>query len=245
MKIANLVSDDLVRKQVLNDYPDKRPLLVLKGETGLSEQEQKLIGRSAFLFRQGNVSYYEIPLTAFEDSLKKVKEYFLVNKLRFLQHGDYLSNDTAANVVVERFEDELKDYALFGKGARYSSKEDVVFYNDKIPKAKDSESYSVSAWLFSDSRIPAFPILKITQFKSDGSDAETYTFDGKSAVNTSGRWVRVNINFKLYSKTNRILVTGKGEDATYDEFMIRPEGVNVITGYVNDSCFLFNNYPVW
>ncbi|MDB5283478.1 MAG: hypothetical protein JWO06_2553 [Bacteroidota bacterium] len=243
LKIANLLSNDLLNKEILKEYPDRKALLLV-AQGGFSDQEQKLVDRANFLFSSGNIRYYELPLTAFNDSASSAKNYFSQNKQQLFAHQGYLSNDSVANVVIQDYETEPKDYAVFGHGAHYNYKDSSILFDDTLPGGFPKALYEFSIWMYADRRVPAFPAIVITQLDSLGKKEESYSTEGKYATNTFGKWVRCQIDFELRNRHNRICITGYGNYATYDDFLIRPKTVNVISEIKNDSMFSFNNFPI-
>lgn len=148
------------------------------------------------------------------------------------------------NTVVKRFENEPKDYAAFGQGATYSEKGPVYFYFDTIPNAIQNEIYEISVWVYSDNRRAAFPTLYFTQIDTDGNELEKKECNPKFELNTYGKWVRVAGEILLTNPKNKVYAVGLGDFGSYDEFMIRPINSEIITGYENDTVFMYDNFPV-
>ena len=245
LKMANLLGDDLTRKDVIKDYPNTKPLLLITEDNSFLPAEQKLIDKARFLFAINNEKYYELPLSAFSDTIDAAKNYFVSNKNIFTNHGDYYSNDTLNNTIVKSFDGSAQSYAIFGNGAFYSNTGLEYFYDNTLPNAKDSAPYEISMWFNSDNRVAAYPVIYIVQYDSTGKEVGKGERDGKFSTNAFNKWVRGQIDFTLYNKKNKITVLGTGKHTTYDEVMIRPKNVTVITQFKNDSTFMFNNYPVY
>jgi hypothetical protein len=243
-KIANLFSGPLIKKDILNDYKNNKPLLLITHGNDLTSEERALVAKAKFLFADADNRYFQLDLSAFADSIGKTKEYFHANKSKFVEHGDYMSDNTTANVMLKRFENEPKNYAVFGKGAHYSEIEETYFYFDTLPNAKDSTNYEVSFWVYTDSRRAAYPPMYMTQIDATGKEVGKYECNVKFSTNTYADWVWGHINFTLYAKANKILLLGSGDYASFDEIMIRPQNVNVVTQLENDSTFIFNNFPI-
>ena len=243
LKIANLLSSDLLRKEVLKEYLNQKPLLLL-AQGGFEPEEQKLINRAKFLFSIGDTKYYELPLSAFNDSTSKIKQYYATNRLTLFKHDQYLSTDSTNNVVIERFENEPKDYTVFGTGARYNPQGTIYFYFDTLPNAKNGTEYEFSIWFYSDKRTAAYPYITLSETDASGKEYGHYDCNGKFSTNTFGKWVRNQFTFTLLNHKDKICIAGNGNYATYDELMVRPKQVNVISAIVSDSSFNYNNFPI-
>ena len=242
--IANLLSSDYIRKDIIRKFPGQKPLLMLTSGNDFMPVERKLISKARLLFTDGDNRFYELPLSAFSDSIDVVKSEFAYNRTRLISHGDYSSFDSTNNVIVKRFEDQPKGYTVFGKGAEYVEHGVTYFYYDTLPAAQDSTPYEMSAWVYSDERRAAFPVIYMTQIDSSGKEVQKYETNPKFSTNTFGKWVRGEIDFTLYKKTNKILLMADDYYGTYDEVMMRPMATTVITGIENDSTFIYNNYPI-
>jgi hypothetical protein len=243
-KLANLISNDLVQKAVIKEYPTEKPLLLMAIGGYFNEQQQKIINRAKYLFTVDDIRYFELPLSAFKDKQDSIKKYFSLKRSAFHQHGDYQSMDSTENVVVRRFEDNKVKYAVFGEGAWHSEHDNAYLFFDTLPGAKDSSDYEFSIWLYADNRRPAFPVIYLREMDEAGKEVVQAETQGKLSTNTFGKWVRVDIPFPLYSRKNKVYVAGEGDFASYDELMIRPKNEMVISAFKNDSTFMFNSFPL-
>jgi hypothetical protein len=243
-KIANLMSSDITRKEVITEYPNSKPLLLMTVGNDFTPQEQKIIGLGKYLFAIEGIKYFELPLSAFADNQDSIKKYFALYASTFYNSGHYRSSDSIRNVVALSFDDSKKDYAVFGPGALYSEHNNVSLYFDTLPQAKDSTEYEFSIWLYADNRRPAFPTICLTQTDENGKEIVKVDLNGMRSTNTFGKWVRIDMPFFLYNRRNKVCVTGSGNYASYDELMIRPRTIPVITAFMNDSSFMYDNFPI-
>ena len=244
LKISNLITCELIHKSVIADYKSAKPLLLVAvGET-FSPSEKMLIDKAKLLFHCDSKGYYELPLSAFHDTIARAKEYILSKQALFSKHEGYESNDSTPNVVLKRFEDEPKPYAVFGKGALYNRKDNVILFGGILPNGKDSTRYEISTWLYADSRVASFPDIYYSQSGADGREIESDIVHGSHATANYNNWLRVDLVFTLYHAKNTIWITGHGAFATFDEFMIRPIDEDVIIDLDKNSFYSLNNYPL-
>lgn len=244
LKMANLLSSALIHKDVIELYNNKKPLLLLTASSHLKPSENDLAAKGRFLFRWNNDNFYELPLSAFADTIDRARNYLRAWRSSLFSHDGYYSNIKASDVVVKRFEDEPKDYAVFGKGAHFDNSGNPYLYIDTLPGAADSSKYEFSIWLYADKGTASFPDIFLTQNDTAERTLETLKATGSFATNNYQMWERVDIPFMLYGKTNKIYISGAGNYATYDELMIRPVNENVVIDLGVDSLYSLNNYPV-
>jgi hypothetical protein len=241
---ASLISGPLIKKEIINLFKNTRPLLLITHGDNLKPEEKNLLNKATFIFADKLNRYYELPLLAFKDSIAETKIYVAQRKSAFFRHKDYLSTDPTDNVVIERFEDEPQSYAVLGAGAHYSQSGENRFYSGILPNANDSALYEISYWVYTDNRRPGYPVLHITQFDSTGKEICHIESDAQYSAESYHNWVRAAVSFTLYNKRNKLLLIENDLYATFDEVMVRPKNVNVITQPDNDSSFIFNNYPI-
>lgn len=244
LKMVNLLSGPLVRKKVLADYNNNKPLLLVALNETLSPEEMTLISRSKLLFSLGQKKYYELPLSAFNDSVNDVEKYILTVKASLLHHNGYMSCDTAQNVILRQFENGWKDGEILCEGEHYA-KDRVWLYQDTLPASLDSTGYEVSIWMHADQRSAGFPSLCYSQLDSSGREIEQRCAGGKFSTNAYNSCVRTALDFTLYSKRNKVYISSTSDYPNCDEysdFMIRPKYENVIIDLAGDSVYSFNNY---
>lgn len=242
--IANLFGGHLIKKDVLQLFNNK-PLLGMLAVEPRDENERELIEKSKYLFTYDDVKYYEIPVNAFADRFSEVKHQITNNKENLYKKGNYFTYDSLSRSIYKSFDNTDVDYAIFGKGAIYSNKQDVWLYKDTLPNAIDNNQYEISAWIYADARNAAFPTLSVKQIDIAGNEVERFDCNPKVSTQTYGKWVRTSNRFTLNNKANRIYVKGMGTFATYDELMIRPVESIVITHFTATSRFSYNNFPIY
>ncbi len=241
--IARLMADEIMTKPIIDLYKNKKPLLVVKAYDNYTKREQDVLKAATHLFDINKQSYYSLPLSFFKSTADSIQKNITTNSTKYLHHGNYISNVSYKNVLVNSFDDQLSENTLFGNGAAHTNHGDLYLFFDTLPNATVG-NYELSAWVYADERRPSFPPLYASQSDSNGVEIERYECYGKFQYNTFGQWIRCSIPFKLYHPKNKFYAASNGEFVTYDNLMIRPETVEVVTYLDNDSIFMFNNYPV-
>jgi hypothetical protein len=243
VKMAKLYSSELIEKDVLKEYKNNKPLLMMVLNENLTPNDHKIIEQGKFLFEDLGKNYYELPLSALHNKRDSVKQYYAVNKQQFNDYGTYLGSDSADNVITKRFEDEPKPEAVFGKGCHYQEHGQTFLYFDTLPNAVSGAWYCISAWVYADQRTAAYPVIYATQLDGE-KEVSKHETNGKFSIDLYKNWARVYIVFQLTNKHNKLYVISDGNYAFVDEFMISPCNVNVITGKESDTKFIYNNYAI-
>lgn len=96
--IARLQADEYLAKDIVNKYRNKKPLLLMYKNGELNSQGQQLLSRSEFLFKQGEVSYYEIPVTAFTDKRTEARAFYVNNKSHLTNFGEIFFVDFSQTI---------------------------------------------------------------------------------------------------------------------------------------------------
>lgn len=244
-RLANLFSGPYVRKDILLDFNNAKPLLMyVRNNDKYTATEVELISRGKLLYENGDDKYYILPLDAFGDSIAITKQSLNARDSELVTYSNYQSLDSVDNVIIKTFDDQVEDNAFIGGGALYSAEEQVWLYGDTLPNAIDGAVYEVSLWMYADKRVAAFPVLYVNQVDVNGNEIEKYECEAKFSTNTYNNWVRADMAFTLHSRNNKIYISGSGEYATYDELMIRPIRTNVVTHKTSSDC-MYNNFPIY
>lgn len=243
LQLVNLFSSDYITKDIVRLLPSRKPFLLLK--TGdVNQQEQQLIDKATFLFTVFGSNFYSLPIDKFSDSVSILMKE-MPNRIKTMQnHGTYFSSDSIANVYLQRYENMPVDYAVLGKGAYYHESGDEYIYADTLPNAADTAWYELSMWMYTDTRVPAYPAVYLTVTDTSGQSTYTAEVNGKFSMENYKGWVRVNVPFYITGSKSKLYVSITGNYRTIDEFMIKPANTTVIVPVDTDSLYLYNNYPI-
>jgi hypothetical protein len=246
---AQLTSSVLLHKEVLKLYPTKSPILVAVAihET-TTPNEQALIKKgtyigSSYVFPD-TIRFYSLPLKAFDDTAGVIRSRFDGMMADMYKHRGYLSSDSADDVVTKTYDEISAPFVRFGRGALYVEAKDTTLYEGVLPAAKDSSLYEFSIWNYSDHRVPSYPWYQINIYGPDHAQIAQYEMLASASRDVFENWKRTNITFILPSKHCTVKITGRGNFASYDELMIRPANLEVLTHSRDTSLFMYNNYPI-
>ncbi len=246
MKMGQLMSDTLIAKEILKDYPNDKPLLLVAHGKKFLPDEERILKKAKLIYQKEEEALYELPLSAFNDNKEQIKLQFAAQKdslFRF-QTPNYWSTDSINNVVINHFEDGNYADALFGEKALQQEAGEMVLFEGKIPNAKAGQLYLISVWVKSDDKHAAFPDFSYKQFNVENAEVAQIYYDPKDRLDIYKDWVRADHLITVHHPDNRIKISLVGDNIIADEFMIRPLDSNVYTKLQEEEGFLFNGYVI-
>lgn len=232
LSTLNLFSNAYLRKDILRNITDKRPVLLMTGRADLTEAEKKIRRKASYLFTHDGDDFLLLPLTAFDDSIDAVKEKVKTEIALYTNHQNYLSNS-------------IENTLVFKRETKTSTEETITLFNDTLPSPKPTTSYEFSVWFYADSSLANFPIITLTQTDASGAQIQKCEYNTSHATDSYNGWVRASIPFSLTNSQNIISVSGWSRNAVYNNMLIRPIKTDVITNYKSDSNFTLNNYHMY
>lgn len=232
LSTLNLLSNAYLRKDILKNITDKRPVLLMTGKADLTEAEKALRSKASYLFTHDEDDFLILPIGAFDDSIDAVKEKVKTEMPLYTKYKTYFSNAIENKVV---FENEIKQ----------SKEENISLFNGSLPLSSPNTNYEFSVWFYADSSLANFPIITLTQTDASSAQIQKCEYNTSNATGSYNGWIRASIPFSLTNSQNIISVSGWSRNAVYKNMLIRPVETDVITNYKSASSFTFNNYPMY
>ncbi|MGB1241118.1 MAG: hypothetical protein ACPG49_01265, partial [Chitinophagales bacterium] len=246
MKMGQLMSNPLIEKEILKDYPNNKPLLLVAHGKNFLPDEQRILEKAKLIYQQGEEAFYELSLSAFNNKKEEVMLQFSAQKdslFRF-QTLDYWSTDSVDNVVINHFEDGNYADALFGKKALQQETGEMVLFEGKISNAKAGQTYIISVWVKSDNKHAAFPDFSYKQFNVENAEIAQIYYDPKDRLDIYKDWVRADHLITIHHPDNLIKVSLVGDNIIADELLIKPLNSDVYSQLKASKDFLFNGYII-
>jgi hypothetical protein len=245
---AQLLSNYLIKKEVLNLYPSSLPILVAVDHERLLYNEQRLVDQSTYIgtvsIFKDSIHLYSMPLSAFNDSTESVRGRLTELMASDIDHGSYLSPDTQGRAVYYSYDSLSSPFTRFGTGALHREGKDIVLFDDTLPNGMgNNEWYEFSIWCYGDKRVPAYPLVFIEVTDGTGNVTK-YELAGQRSTDIFEGWVRLGAGFPLPSSKSKVRILGYGAMATYDELNIRPTAYDVLTHVKEKDWFMYNNYYI-
>lgn len=237
-----MLSDPAIEKTRLKDMNEK-PILLLKTNEKLNEQEEWLYGKSNHLITYQEVSLAEFDINIFAKSYQEW-ESDAENKINMMGEGGTLRSDTLPNLIIHKDYNQMKTkHAVFnGEAALYKNKGNHILLSEDELNALPEGDYEISFWLFVDTRTDNMPNVIFYKLNKEGSLVERTKWNNREEHNVYGNWVRIDSEVSLTDAFNyRLEVSGKY--ISVDELLVQPKASNVFVE--NDEGFsLFNNFPI-
>lgn len=242
MKTAQLLADSLIEKQVLKDYPNKKPLLVVSTKEQLSPSEEFIISKSKKIFENDFIKMFLLPLENLKPDYSFVRNY----KATLDEEKNLpVETDSSDNLIIQNsFENLQSEFVFAGKGANYLEQGTIPLYKGEMDESLVGVTQEFSVWVKVFKESESMPVLWYRQFDSSGNMIEEKDLSPGYSFDIIGDWIRIPCLFTLREKNNVVEFYFEGNKIALDELLIRPAGVNVICNKRSDGSFFFNNIPV-
>ena len=230
---TQLLSSDSIRKELLPELPNQKPILVMVTDSAEKDYEKLLVQKATFLARYKNVALYELPLAALK-TLYREPEKPEITTLQQLPK----------NVVYETFAGSNSPQWLYRKGAFTAKNGPAVLFNQELPRASDSLFYEFSIWVNATAAI-GIPTIKLEEINARNETLNQQTVNLRGATEIYKDWLKATIVFKLKDRQNRVKITAEGKNIVADELIIRPVKQPFYFYAEDQKQLIRNNYPVY
>jgi len=234
-KQLQLVTEPYRSPEILKDYPDDRPLIMLLNEYALNKQARSfqylLEGRKP-IFQKSQAILYELPLASFEERIKEKKKKIFEELLeeKLFSHGNLLARDSLANFVYEDF-DGLKSSKHYFSNSGYEGdmNSENILFEGSLP-AQQTGDYVLSFWAFVHQDLYPRSWVKFSEIDLDsGQELQQMNFQlsEKLIVMDPNGWALWEMPFKLMAANSKIRLTVRNIELEkkplwVDELLIRP-----------------------
>ncbi|MFW5821071.1 MAG: hypothetical protein ACOCWA_07265, partial [Bacteroidota bacterium] len=238
-----MLADPAIPKRRLHDMNDK-PILVLRTEDELSEQEQWLYDRAHKIMKYENISFAEVDPGFFEKTHAKWQQEARLKIKNLNLHSGVFKTDTLPDLIIYKDFDSFKNsYEVFTGGSSFYLKQGKEFIISTeefgaLPEGK----YKVTFWLYVDTRTDNMPEAIFYKWDKEGKQLLREKWNTREEHNIYKNWVRIDEIIETGADYD-ISLEIKGKYVSLDELLLQPLGSNV---YVeNNNVHLLNNYPVF
>jgi hypothetical protein len=237
-KLAGIISDPLINKPILKDLKNDKPLLLIVNKNAqLFFSECILIKNAKYIMEYESMSYYSLPLSAFNNEFQK-EAITMLNYSTLLRKGNnFLTDGDPSRVIIKHYDEPDHKNFFYGNGSMYVKEGSFELFNGAMIPGK----YEISFWVMIDPET-LLPVFHYQQMDSAGNTIAETNFRASDSYDIVDNWVRVNYTFKI-GENQKVNLFLKGENYRVDELMIRLQDQKVFNN-INDSTFFYNNIPV-
>jgi hypothetical protein len=239
MKALQLVSDTLIAREMLADFPSQKPILLLVTPDSLSDNEKILVSKSKLIVSDSALALYELPLQALHAPFDAVRNEFESQKDSLRQSGDYRYRRDG-DVPVFGFSQEGS--SPFEKGIKKNG--ELSLLNKVIAPADTAEVLEASVWIrvFIDSY--ESPELVVREYNSSNKLVQELVSVPKENPDNALGWQRQYLRFTIHNSSNRIEILLRGKLIEANHFLLRPANVNVFSQPESGGSFWKNNFYI-
>ncbi len=238
-RLVQLVGSPYLTKDILADYPDKRPLLVIaQAETPISWEEQQLLQRTELLYEEGAFSLRRLRL---EDL--SVSEDYLVNTFSAQKSSlDSLGNHWWAADSAWYYFDGFDGEGIqpFGQKTNKapSGEEEITLFHGPLPH----EPLVASVWVRIDPEVAGFPAFLIREFNQDDQMIRNEDHGIMFGSNVYRDWLRFDFEFTPSETSTRVHLCLFSREPEAESFLIRPAGKDVWLDSLPGHRLMMNNF---
>ncbi len=242
LRCNQLLSNPLLPKTVLTDYPDRRPLLLIRSGNNLNATERFLVSRADSFYMDGDLHLYRLPLSVFEgaaDSMKK--RVFALTALNRDQRP--LFSDTLERLVqFKPLAPAASPYSFLGQAALYQDSGKVVIFDGALPSDTANRVFQASVWVKVVRNTVGIPYMTYAQYDRSGHLLEVNWASPSQSEDIVGEWIRCRLSFTLKQPGNRVALYFRGEEVALSRLLIQPDPSNVLQRETGGRSWV-NNFP--
>lgn len=238
-KLIQILSNKHVRKDLLDDLPNEKPILILKqNKVPITLSQQRVIHRAKLLYQTPTISLYQMDLEQLEADTDFTKaRYRALQRIDTLRWNEFLVQPAVEWMHFDGFDSTAN--SPFGSEYAYADKGPMTIFSGSVPAGK---TYQVSIWLKIDPTIAGFPILFFKEFDANGKEVAKTAFPSMFGNELYKDWQLIEGSFTPKNSNHRIELVCEGEQIGIESLLIRPRGADIFLGLSGEHDLMFNNY---
>jgi len=220
--LIQIVSNDLIERDIKNKVPQGKPLLIIYSKEKLSSEESTLFARGRKLLETSNYIMKEITHTElFSNSIVQQQADFKKKRHNLFRKGEFfLSVD---NYFYFADFDSCKGKVFQGNAVGINNVLEI-----KANSIEKDKTYQLSFWYQTRDRLDLDNILSVKEIGVASDTTVLSSKNIKSMINIQNKKVLATLSFKTEHPENKILICLKGisdrEKIFYlDDLMVRGE----------------------
>lgn len=229
IRSIQLLSHPYIQKEMMKDLEDDRSFLLMTVGNDLKLDEKRLIEKSRLLIQQGNISLYDLPITAFQQYLPNIdslQKKYSIKKFEDIE----VSAANYKSFIWKNFIDK-----------QLSDKSNLLAHYHIPTSIKDS--IEVSIWIKIIQDNAGFPLLFVDAYNKNNQIVQRFNIDPKKSTDIVQQYVRASILIPNEASFHSLKVNMSGKDQIISSLMIKPQHQMIwVKDHLQNE--YINNYPV-
>jgi len=149
-KNIQMIKEPYRKLDIIRDFKNDKPFLVLAKESELNENEKRLLNKCKKILSTPTFNVYELQVSALNSLSENLYENTLIqkNEQKTFPFDGFEYTDSVKTFIHNGFEDKANKKSFMGTGCYEGKLKDYnVVFNDTIPNFKNEQDYTVSFWL--------------------------------------------------------------------------------------------------
>jgi hypothetical protein len=149
-KNIQMIKEPYRKLEIIKDFKNNKPFLVLAREAELNENEKNLLSKCKKIKSTPSFNVYELQVAA----LKSISDNLYtetvsqMNKQKTFLIDGFEYTDSVKTFIHQGFDEQLNQNSFVGTGCYEGKLKDYNFvFNDTLPNFKNEQEYTVSFWL--------------------------------------------------------------------------------------------------
>ena len=147
-----LLGQPYTEPSIFKEYPSKKPILLIWWKKTTPEETARyehLKKGAKFLYEEGNMELYELPLKTFDNRISDVIDHVLdeLEDENLFEHDPFLSTDSLKTFAFVDFDENLSKNPYLGKGSfKGVTTDSAIIFSDQLPNQQAGKPYEISLW---------------------------------------------------------------------------------------------------
>ncbi len=238
-KNIQIVKEPYRPLEIVNDFKNAKPFLVLVREKELNNNELRLLKKCKMIIETPRYSIYELEVSTLQHIIDNLFDDVMEesSKIKTFDIDGFKYTDSIKSFVYNGFENNLSPGCFVGNGCYEGKIKDYnVLFKGSLPDFKADTTYTISFWMdnFTTDVYPRSTV-EIAFLDSTGTVYGTDYFEaGKNFCVLDGNWALIERTFQLKNKADQLTVTLWNQNIVddkkmfrADELLIKPNGISI------------------
>ncbi len=252
-KIVQLVSPDYYEKEIVNDFPNDKPILLIKVNSSLTKYENDILHKGKLIYSGNKIEIFSLDLNnLFKSGGMTIYKKFQQQKSILSKRGPFYVSDSNSFLFYNGFEKLTSGTSFCGEGAFGSIKKGKNIFAEFEPNTfSEEKEYQVSIWMYNgepDALNLWFRFL-IEEYDELNNIWYSTTIFPEYSETINGDWSLIEGVFKIKNTKNKVYIVSKGKENSKallhaDDLLIQEVGTDVYRLEEEKKFLFYNNQRI-